>query len=95
MSKFQKELKKFQETLTDVAKMSSREFSRGVDLAKKQLERVQLVQRRKELFAELGRELYDAHRSGLPDHVVSYFKETEFQEIISEIENLDLELQQK
>ena len=88
------DLKKFQNTLADFAQLGTQEVLRGVSNAKKQVARYQFVQRRKELLAELGRTLFDAHRDGLPDSVAKYFEETEFKEIFSEIENLDNELEQ-
>lgn len=87
------ELKKFQENIVDMVQLGSKEVARGVVQAKKQVVRYQFVQRRKELLAELGRYLYDAHRDGLPDAVAKFFEETEFKEIFSEIENLDKELE--
>lgn len=87
------EWKRLQETLTDAAKISGRELARSVDFAKRQLARVQLVQRRKELFSELGRTLYEATQDGsLPEEVARYVKATEVNEIVEEIKNIDSEL---
>ncbi|APJ04422.1 hypothetical protein [Silvanigrella aquatica] len=84
--------KKIQETISDATKIGSREIKRGVDEAKKQIGKMQLLQKRKELFAELGRNLYDAYQDGLPEEIEKFLKETELQEIIQDIENTDKEL---
>ncbi|KAB8037712.1 hypothetical protein GCL60_11100 [Silvanigrella paludirubra] len=84
--------KKIQETLSDAAKISTREIKRGVDEAKKQIGKVQLVQKRKELFAELGRNLYEAYEDGLPEELEKLLKDTELYEIIQDIQNTDKEL---
>ncbi|MBX9839600.1 hypothetical protein [Silvanigrella sp.] len=84
--------KKIQETLSDAAKISTRELKRGVDEAKKQIGKVQLVQKRKELFAELGRNLYEAYEDGLPEELEKLLKDTELYEIIQDIQNTDKEL---
>lgn len=89
---FAADWKRIQETLADAARLSSREIQRGVDYAKKNLERVHLVQRRKDLFAELGRNLYEAHLDGLPSDVARFLAETEFSEIIAELEDVDAEI---
>jgi hypothetical protein len=84
--------KKIQETLSDAAKMSSREIKRGVDEAKRQIGKMQLLQKRKELFAELGRNLYDAYEDGLPEEIERLLKETELHEIIQDIQETDKDL---
>ncbi len=89
---FAADWKRIQETLADAARLSSREIQRGVDFAKKNLERVHLVQRRKDLFSELGRNLYEAHLDGLPADVERFLAETEFAEIIGELEDVDAEI---
>ncbi len=86
------DLKKLQETLADAARIGAREVQRGVDYARRNLEKVQLVQRRKDLFSELGRNLYDAYVDGLPPEVARFLDETEFSEIIGEIRGIDDEL---
>lgn len=89
---FAADWKRIQETLADAARLSSREIQRGVDYAKKNLERVHLVQRRKDLFSELGRNLYEAHLDGLPPEVARFLAETEFAEIFAELEDVDAEI---
>ena len=84
--------KKIQETLSDAAKISSREIKRGVDEAKRKIGKMQLLQKRKELFAELGRNLYDAYDDGLPEEIERFLKETELYEIIQDIQETDKEL---
>ncbi len=84
--------KKIQETLSDAAKISSREIKRGVDEAKRQIGKVQIVQKRKELFAELGRNLYEAYMDGLPEEIEKFLKQTELYEIIQDLEETDKEL---
>ncbi len=84
--------KKIQETLSDAAKISSREIKRGVDEAKRQIGKVQIVQKRKELFAELGRNLYEAYADGLPEEIEKFLKQTELYEIIQDLEETDKEL---
>lgn len=91
-SKFTFQWKKIQDAIQDAAKFSSREISRGVEEAKKQFGKVQLIQKRKELFAELGRNLYEAHQDGLSEEVTKFLKETELQEIIQEIKETDNEI---
>jgi hypothetical protein len=88
-SKFAEEWKKVQLALKDAAKLSGREIQRGVMFAKSNIERVSLVHKRKELFAELGRGLYEAHVDGLPPEVEVYFRGTEFSEIMGEIAEID------
>lgn len=95
MNRLSADLKRLQESLTDAARISSREIKRSVDLAKRQLERVQLVNQRKDLLAELGRTLYEAHGDGLPPLVADYVNETELAEIIGEIKAIDGKLAQK
>lgn len=84
--------KKIQETLSDAAKISSREIKRGVVDAKRKIVTIQLLQKRKELFAELGRNLYDAYEDGLPENLNTLLKETELFEIIQDIQNIDKEV---
>lgn len=84
--------KKIQETLSDAAKISSREIKRGVDEAKRQIGKVQIVQKRKELFAELGRNLYEAYADGLPEEIEKFLKQTELYEIIQDLEETDKDL---
>ena len=91
-NRFPGEWRKLQETLADAARLSSREIQRGVDFAKRNLERVHLVQRRKDLCSELGRNLYDAHQDGLPPEVLAFLADTEFAEIIAELKNVDEEI---
>ncbi|MGY3805351.1 hypothetical protein ACWNT8_14900 [Pigmentibacter ruber] len=89
---FSLDWKKIQETLSDAAKISSRELKRGVDEAKRQIGKVQIVQKRKELFAELGRNLYEAYVDGLPEEVENFLKQTELYEIIEDLKETDKEL---
>ncbi len=84
--------KKIQETLSDAAKISSREIKRGVDEAKRQIGKMQILQKRKELFAELGRNLFDAYEDGLPIEIERFLKETELYEIIQDIQETDKDL---
>lgn len=96
MSKFSEELKRLQDTLSDAARIGKQEIVRGYGGAKKQLTRFQYIQKRKELFAELGRTLFEAYKDGLPEtSVKTFISETEFKEIIGEIESLDAEIEQK
>lgn len=95
MTRFQSELQKIKDSVSDAARIGSREVLRSVSLAKQQLEKIHLLQRRKELCAELGRSLYDAYKDGLPEHIAAFIKETEFVEIIQDIETLDNELKQR
>ena len=53
---------------------------------------MQLLQKRKELFAELGRNLYDAYEDGLPEEIERFLKETELYEIIQDIQETDKDL---
>jgi hypothetical protein len=90
--KFLLDWKKVQETLSDAAKIGSREIKRGMNEAKRQIDKMQLIQKRKELFAELGRNLYDAFEDGLPEAAEKFLKETELYEIIQDIHETDKEL---
>ena len=80
---------KLKDALVDSAKMSSHEVKRGLYEAKNQISKYQLIQKRKDLFAELGRSLYEAEEDGLPEDIVKFIKATELHEIISEIKKLD------
>ena len=91
-SAFSTDLRRIQESLTDAARIGSQEIKRGVGLAKRQLERVQQIQRRKDLFAQLGRALYEAHLDGLPPEIDTFVRNTEFIEMISEIQELEAQL---
>ena len=86
------DLKKVQDALLDAAKIGSREVQRGVNYAKVNIERLHLIQKRKDLFSELGRTLYEAHCDGLPTPVAEFLSETEFAELLQEIEEIDAAL---
>ncbi len=81
--------KKIQEALVDSAKMGSHELKRGLIEAKYQLSKYQLIQKRKDLFAELGRSLYESYEDGLPAEVSKFVRSTELFEIINELRELD------
>lgn len=95
MTRFAEEFKRVQETLADAAKIGSKEVVRKFGQAKKQMERVHLVYRRKELMAELGRALYEAHKDGVSKELGDFIKNTEFQEIFEEVAALDAELEKR
>lgn len=82
-------LKKTQAVLDDLTKIGSQEIKHGFQAAKRQFSTMHLLKQRKELFAELGRILYESHEDGLPHEVAVFFKNTELQEIITEIKNVD------
>lgn len=84
--------KKIQDALVDSAKMGSHEIKRGIHEAKNQLSKYQLIQKRKELFAELGRSLYEAEADGLPEEIAKFIKVTELHEIIDEIKQVDVSI---
>jgi hypothetical protein len=86
------ELKKLQESINDVARIGRQEVKRGVEVAKKQISKMQHLNRRKELFAELGRAFYEWHEDGLPEQVRTLIGETELKEIIGEIREVDEQL---
>jgi hypothetical protein len=92
MKNIPEELKKLQESLTDVARIGQQEVIRGVEVAKRQLSKMQQLNKRKELCAELGRAFYEWHQDGLPDSVKNVIDNTELIEIISEIREVDEEL---
>ncbi|NBW80381.1 hypothetical protein EBR21_01375 [bacterium] len=94
MKRFPDELKKIQESLTDVARIGQQEVIRGVEVAKRQISRMQQLSRRKELFAELGRSFYEWHQDGLPETLRTVIGETELGEIITEIREIDEQLSQ-
>ena len=87
--KFPINWKKIQDAFVDSAKMSSHELKRGLVEAKSQLSKIQLIQKRKDLFAELGRSLYEASEDGLPEEISKFVKSTELFEIINEIKEVD------
>lgn len=87
--KFSSSWKKAVDVVSDAAKISSKEIKRGVKEAKKQLDKIQLIQRRKELFAELGRTLYEASEDGLPKPVERFLQSTELHEIVNDIKIID------
>lgn len=86
---WEKNWEKLQSTVSDCAKVGSREIKRGLEEVKEKLSKYQLIQKRKDLFAELGRALYEAHVDGLPKEVTKFLKPTELQEIIDEIKKVD------
>lgn len=86
------ELKKIQESLTDVARIGQQEVIRGVEVAKRQLSRMQQLSRRKDLCAELGRSFFEWHEDGLPEALRNVIGETELGEIIAEIREIDEQL---
>lgn len=94
MKRIPDELKKLQESLTDVARIGQQEVIRGVELARRHLTKMQQLNRRKELFAELGRSFYDWHEDGLPEPLRKIVGETELSEIIAEIRDIDEQLSQ-
>lgn len=95
MSRFANELKKIQDSLADAAKIGGQEIKRGVGEAKKQLTRMQFIQKRKDLYQELGRTLFEAYKDGLPEELQTYFSQTDFKEIFDEIDGLDAELERR
>lgn len=92
MKRLPDELKKLQESLTDVARIGQQEVIRGVEVAKRQLSKMQHLNRRKDLCAELGRAFYEWHEDGLPEALRAIINETELSEIISEIREIDQQL---
>ncbi|MFZ9519228.1 MAG: hypothetical protein ACO3A4_02015 [Silvanigrellaceae bacterium] len=86
------ELKKIQESLTDVARIGQQEVIRGVEVAKRQLSRMQQLSRRKDLCAELGRSFFEWHEDSLPEALRNVIGETELGEIIAEIREIDEQL---
>jgi hypothetical protein len=92
MKTFPDELKKLQESINDVARIGRQEVKRGVEVAKRQISKMQQVNRRKELFAELGRAFYEWHEDGLPEPIRTLIAETELKEIIGEIREVDEQL---
>jgi hypothetical protein len=92
MKTLPEELKRLQESLSDVARIGQQEVIRGVEVAKRQLSKMQQLNKRKELCAELGRAFYEWHEDGLPDSVRTVIGGTELIEIINEIREVDEEL---
>ena len=86
------DLKRMQESLRDAARVGLHEMTLGVLRAKKHFEKMHVLSRRKDLCAELGRTIYEAHLDGLPEAVNTFFSQTEIGTIIGEIEDLDEEL---
>lgn len=89
MSKSSDPLARFQNVILDAARIGKQEIARGVVAAKTKLEQVQLVQKRKECYAELGRAMYEAYKDGLPPEVEKFIRHTEFLEIIKELDKLN------
>lgn len=94
MKRFPDELKKLQESLTDVARIGQQEVIRGVEVAKRQISKMHQLNKRKDLCAELGRAFFEWHEDGLPDSVRAVIKDTELAEIIAEIREVDEQLSQ-
>ena len=80
---------KLKDALVDSAKISTKEIKRGILEAKSKFSKYQLIQSRKELFAELGRSLYEAEQDGLPEEISKFVQSTELHEIIEEIKQVD------
>jgi len=85
---------KIQESISDLAKLGSRELKRSVSHAKVKINTMMIVQRRKELQAELGTLLYEARSSEeeLQKTLQNFIKQSEAKDIIKEIESLDDQL---
>ena len=88
------DLKKIQEALSDAAKLGSQELLRGFDLAKQNVKRFHLIQRRKDLLADLGRTAFEAYKSGasqwpLGEQSLEALRQSDFSEILKEIDALD------
>lgn len=80
---------KVKDTFSDALQIGSREVQRSVKEAKKQISKFQLIQRRKELFAELGRCLYEMKEDGLPADVQLFLRSTELGDIMADLEKVD------
>ncbi len=82
-------LKKVQEALSDIAKISRIEIQRGVKEAKKQVNKYQILQRRKELFTELGQTFYELTQENNGIEMIALLQNSEISDIISDIHHLD------
>lgn len=94
MKRLPQDVRKLQEALNDVARIGQQEVLRGLGVAKRQLSKMQQLNRRKDLFAELGRAFYEWHEDGLSENIRSAINETELAEIIHEIREVDTQLSQ-
>jgi len=81
--------KKAVDAISDAAKMGSKEFQRTATAAKNRWSKTQLIQKRKELFCELGRCLYEATEDGVPKPVERFLQTTELHEIVMDIKTVD------
>lgn len=91
-SKLLNKLAKMQEIVSDAARISGKELKISLDQAKNKVKKYSLLQKRKELFAELGRYIYESFQEELPEAVSKFLKESEMIEILEEIKEVDLGL---
>jgi ABC-type enterochelin transport system ATPase subunit len=86
--------KKVQSSLADAAKISGQELKRNLSQAKVKINGMMLIQKRKERLAELGRFFYEAAHSekDQSEEIKKLFEETECQDILKEIKELDHKL---
>jgi hypothetical protein len=90
MGTLEDELKRLQDAAFDAAKIGARELKRGVELAKSRIEKLKLVQQRKEFLAELGLVVYEFQQQGTD--AANLFQNPDVQEILSDLENCDKRL---
>lgn len=81
-------LQKIQAALIDAAKISKREIVRGMEKARSQIENLQHIQKRKELFAELGRVVFEYSETDAKE-ASPIFEQTEVKNLIKEIKALN------
>jgi hypothetical protein len=81
------ELKRLQDAAFDAAKIGARELKRGVELAKHRIERIKLVQQRKELLAELGLVVYELYQQDVQQSNV--LENPDVLEILADLKSCD------
>jgi hypothetical protein len=87
MGSIEEELKRLQDAAVDAAKIGAREIKRGVEMARMRIERVKLVQQRKELLAELGLVIYELHQQNVSQSEI--FTNSDAIEILADLKVCD------
>jgi hypothetical protein len=87
---------KISQSVSDVVRLGTQEVLRGVAFTKESWKKYHLLQKRKDLLAELGRTTYDAVKptggTELTLEVCEVLKQGDFADLVKELEVLDTEL---
>ena len=94
MTKLPFDWKKIQDSLIGMAKIGSRELKRGVSQARTKVNSIMLVQRKKDLFSELGQICYETYHlpTGSAEDLTKALSEAECVDIFKEISDIDEKL---